>query len=160
MLTELRSIMMDPANHGQKEYARLVGEWKAFGYPDCTDDAPIVSHFRGTHEGLTGVRVVTGSGSWDLNPRLDIAKHSPTGFAWGYSGSGPAQLALAIMGSRAVAVDCYQRFKSEVIANMTRGKPWTIYTSDVDAWVAAFMADEPTAAIVATILGYAHKEGA
>ena len=30
--------------------------------------------------------------------RLDIVNHSPTGFAWGYSGSGPAQLAAAILG--------------------------------------------------------------
>ena len=30
-----------------------------------------------------------------LNPRLDLWNHSPTGFEWGYSGSGPAQLALA-----------------------------------------------------------------
>jgi hypothetical protein len=28
--------------------------------------------------------------------RLDLANHSPTGFEWGYGGSGPAQLALAI----------------------------------------------------------------
>lgn len=28
---------------------------------------------------------------------LDIYSHSPTGFSWGYEGSGPAQLALAIM---------------------------------------------------------------
>jgi Family of unknown function (DUF6166) len=30
-----------------------------------------------------------------LNPRLDLWNHSPTGFEWGYGGSGPAQLALA-----------------------------------------------------------------
>jgi hypothetical protein len=29
--------------------------------------------------------------------RLDIVNHSPTGFAWGYSGSGSAQLAVAIL---------------------------------------------------------------
>ena len=27
-----------------------------------------------------------------LNPRLDLWSHSPTGFEWGYPGSGPAQL--------------------------------------------------------------------
>ena len=32
-----------------------------------------------------------------LNPRYDLRNHSPTGFAWGYLGSGPAQLALAIL---------------------------------------------------------------
>jgi len=29
--------------------------------------------------------------------RTEIRNHSPTGFNWGYSGSGPAQLALAIL---------------------------------------------------------------
>ena len=32
-----------------------------------------------------------------LDPRRDLRNHSPTGYAWGYSGSGPAQLALAIL---------------------------------------------------------------
>lgn len=31
-----------------------------------------------------------------LHPRLDLWNHSPTGFEWGFSGSGPAQLALAL----------------------------------------------------------------
>lgn len=49
-----------------------------------------------------------GRGQWEcvivvdgregrLNPRYDLANHSPDGFAWGYPGSGPAQLALAIL---------------------------------------------------------------
>jgi hypothetical protein len=32
-----------------------------------------------------------------LNPRFDVRKHSPDGFEWGYDGSGPAQLALALV---------------------------------------------------------------
>ena len=32
-----------------------------------------------------------------LDPRLDLWNHSPTGFQWGYGGSGPAQLALALL---------------------------------------------------------------
>jgi len=32
-----------------------------------------------------------------LDPRADLVNHSPDGFAWGYPGSGPAQLALAIL---------------------------------------------------------------
>jgi len=35
--------------------------------------------------------------SWPLPPRLDLFNHSPTGFEWSYSGSGPAQTALAIL---------------------------------------------------------------
>ena len=40
--------------------------------------------------------VVTVDGK-PLGPRLDLFNHSPTGFEWGYFGSGPAQLALAIV---------------------------------------------------------------
>jgi len=32
-----------------------------------------------------------------LDPRLDLANHSPSGFAWGDGGSGPAQLAPAVL---------------------------------------------------------------
>jgi len=32
-----------------------------------------------------------------LPPRLDLWNHSPAGFEFGYGGSGPAQLALAIL---------------------------------------------------------------
>lgn len=32
-----------------------------------------------------------------LNPRHDLWRHSPTGFEWGFGGSGPAQLALALL---------------------------------------------------------------
>jgi hypothetical protein len=31
------------------------------------------------------------------DPSLKVIKHSPDGFAWGYGGSGPSQLALAIL---------------------------------------------------------------
>ena len=50
-----------------------------------------------------------------------MRNHSPTGFAWGYGGSGPAQLALAILlhlADRATAERFYQAFKWECIAPM------------------------------------------
>ncbi len=48
-----------------------------------------------------------------------VYNHSPDGFNWGYGGSGPAQLALALLlhyTDRDKAVFLYQRFKWEVIA--------------------------------------------
>ncbi|HTW51640.1 MAG TPA: DUF6166 domain-containing protein, partial [Stellaceae bacterium] len=52
-----------------------------------------------------------------LDPRLDLCNHSPTGFEWGYPGSGPAQLALAILadflGDDARAIALHQEFKWE-----------------------------------------------
>lgn len=51
-----------------------------------------------------------------------VFNHSPDGFAWGYGGSGPAQLALAVLleaGLHAVrALQLYQRFKCDQIATL------------------------------------------
>lgn len=64
-----------------------------------------------------------------LAPRLDLYNHSPTGFEWGYGGSGPAQLALAILanclGDDEEALEHYQRFKFDVIAGLPR-EGWTL----------------------------------
>ncbi|GAH90390.1 unnamed protein product, partial [marine sediment metagenome] len=54
-----------------------------------------------------------------------ICNHSPDGFNWGYAGSGPAQLALAILldmtEDRAFSLSHHQAFKEQVIANLPRG---------------------------------------
>ena len=42
------------------------------------------------------VTVTDGGTSRALDPRFDLRTHSPDGFEWGYGGSGPAQLALAL----------------------------------------------------------------
>ena len=49
-----------------------------------------------------------------------IRNHSPDGFCWGYGGSGPAQLALAILyaitGDREKSLRYYQDFKWDFVA--------------------------------------------
>lgn len=51
---------------------------------------------------------------------LRLVNHSPDGFEWGYAGSGPAQLALAILldftGNEELALARYQTFKQVCIA--------------------------------------------
>lgn len=74
-----------------------------------------------------------------LDPRLDLRNHSPTGFSWGYGGSGPAQLALAIL-SHALncderAEELYQAFKDDVVSQLDQNKFWRLTTDDVLAWV-------------------------
>jgi hypothetical protein len=65
-----------------------------------------------------------------LNPRLDLASHSPTGFAWGFGGSGPAQLALAlladVLNDDDLALAYHQEFKFRVIGRLEQNKPWTL----------------------------------
>jgi len=89
--------------------------------------------YRGTREGHAVDVTVTGR---PLNPRLDLWNHSPTGFEWGYGGSGPAQLALAILadhlGDNDEALNLYQEFKRNVVAGLAyRG--WTLTSQQVEA---------------------------
>lgn len=59
----------------------------------------------------------------ELDPRLDLYNHSPTGLEWGYGGSGPAQLALALLAHLVgdhIAMQHYQAFKWKVVARLPR----------------------------------------
>jgi len=52
---------------------------------------------------------------------LKVKNHSPTGFAWAYSGSGPSQLALAVcleLFTYEIATAIYQNFKERIIARL------------------------------------------
>lgn len=63
-----------------------------------------------------------GGEAYHLPERQDLDNHSPAGFAWGYSGSGPAQLALALLADMldddALALQHHQMFKFKVIAHL------------------------------------------
>jgi len=73
-----------------------------------------------------------------LDPRFDLRRHSPDGFNWGYCGSGPAQLALAlvadVLGDDAAAQAIYQKFKSQVVAGWERDT-WQITSDEILQWV-------------------------
>lgn len=93
-----------------------------------------------------GIRTPQGCEVWvseDNKPRrplplrLDLRDHSPTGFEWGYGGSGPAQLALALLadalGDDEAALREYQTFKAEVIAVLPR--QWTMTDADIRQFI-------------------------
>lgn len=76
-----------------------------------------------------------------------LRNHSPSGFGWGYAGSGPAQLALALLADALLSADApdaldearrfYQRFKFEVIATIPgRLRSWSIHRNLILEWVA------------------------
>jgi hypothetical protein len=92
----------------------------------------------GKRAGLGAARVFVEHGD-ELNPRLDLRNHSPDGFEWGYFGSGPAQLALALLcdatGDDAIAQKLYQTFKAEVIAPL-KADEWRIPRANILAFVA------------------------
>jgi len=68
--------------------------------------------------------------------RLTI-RHSPTGFEWGYLGSGPADLALNILQyyvSDALADKLYQKFKFDIIAEIPY-EGTTLLGKDIVTWL-------------------------
>ncbi len=85
--------------------------------------------------------------------------HSPSGMAWGYGGSGPADLALSILADHLGEADAlptperydhalakeiqrtrawmlHQDFKWQFIAPLDQGAGWTITAAAIDAWLA------------------------
>lgn len=75
-------------------------------------------------------------GRIETNVTHTLIRHSPTGFNWGYGGSGPADFALNIL-LRFVSLDIanalYQDFKFAFIAKMEDGG--RILAKDIDAWL-------------------------
>lgn len=91
----------------------------------------------------------------DGQPLRHLSLHSPSGFAWGYGGSGPSDLALSILlhhfdqphplrhpdgthtpqdwESLSPAWDVHQSFKRRFVANW--GDEWTITTEEIQAWL-------------------------
>ena len=95
----------------------------------------------------TGIRtpygaLVTTPEGHSLPLRLDLRDHSPTGFEWGYEGSGPAQLALALIAhciNDDVAEECYQDFKQKVIAALP--DEWSMTPEQITDAIDEILAD-------------------
>lgn len=100
-----------------------------------------------------GVELIVDGKTVPLGPSLAIRNHSPTGFEWGYGGSGPAQTALAILLATIGARDSdamwpggdaernYQTFKWDYVAVWPRDVDVDVEV-DVDAWLADRKVDE------------------
>lgn len=75
-----------------------------------------------------------GCESYRLPLYLDEVNHSPDGFNWGYGGSGPSQLAYAMLrdlsGDRDFAARHYQDFKWQVICDLP-DKEWQLAESTI-----------------------------
>jgi len=71
-----------------------------------------------------------------LDTRTDLRNHSPTGFSWGYGGSGPAQLALAMTAHATddeTAVEHYQAVKRELVAPADDDEPLEVTSEEIEA---------------------------
>jgi hypothetical protein len=75
-----------------------------------------------------------------LDLRLDLRSHSPTGPEWGYAGSGPAQLALAlaadVLGDDDRAQDVYQQLKFKLVGRLPKDG-WMLTEGQVRAAIDA-----------------------
>ena len=82
---------------------------------------------------VTLVEIVEGPRTRDLPLHLAVRNHSPCGFEWGYLGSGPAQLALAMCTELVGPVRAqrvYQHVKERLIAPLS-GDDWLMSGDDV-----------------------------
>lgn len=104
---------------------------------------PKIKRFKGepnppNQGGPCDVYVVHEDGYMDeLDKYLDEVNHSPSGFAWGYGGSGPAQLAFAILAEMfdtQTAHTYYQDFKKEVISSLDQDASWTLTADWINEW--------------------------
>jgi hypothetical protein len=81
-----------------------------------------------------------------LDPCLNLVNHSPDGFEWGYLGSGPSQLAFALIHDvlssgepqSAAAIELTQKlyhdFKADKIATI-RDDEWQMTAGDIRDWI-------------------------
>lgn len=101
------------------------------------------------HRQNNGTALVTVNGQPLALPTLlpGEVRHSPTGFEFGYGGSGPVELARAILialyrhNATVRHPRCYQRFKWKKIAFAT-GDVLELTNSDVDDWDAGWQESE------------------
>jgi Family of unknown function (DUF6166) len=125
-----------------------VDDWVSLGWPreDAVNFEP--------DQLKTNVIVVDDEG---LKPLPHVVRHSPTGYEWGYSGSGPADLALSIVcdvlgykgrgqwafelvdedGVAVMPEPPYQRFKERYIAPLPRDGGWRISADVVTTFLVA-----------------------
>lgn len=93
-------------------------------------DSAMSNIYKGTRTDRGCLVTVNGR---PLALQLNLVNHSPTGFEWGYFGSGPAQLALAILAhevGKERALLHYQEFKRLVISALPHDG-WTFTSASV-----------------------------
>lgn len=90
---------------------------------------------RGQHD-TAAVTVQDAAAAAPLATRRKLRNHSRDGFEWGYPGSGPSQLALAILadhfgpGRERLATALYVDFKFAVVARLPRAG-WTLTAEQI-----------------------------
>ena len=109
----------------------------AAGSPQLCQADALPQHITGYYQS----RNVYMDSVWlDPAPSQAIRNHSPDGFNWGYGGSGPAQLALAILlkfTSQENARRWYHPFKWAVVARLPQERDFILTGDQVQSWLEA-----------------------
>jgi hypothetical protein len=77
-------------------------------------------------------------------------RHSPTGFSWGYGGSGPADLARSILWDYLEAEPkpaCYQDFKFHYVAGWLPSEGWELSGDAIRDWLDTWEAEHGPASM-------------
>ena len=122
---------------------RAKGEWTQDNVTVATLRTSEIPHVKDAQRHAIGFRagvdieVSVGAKPLDWWRSLEVSEHSPTGPEWGYRGSGPMQLALALLmavtdDERALAH--HGRFKDEVVAGLAR-EGWELPLTDIRNWL-------------------------
>jgi hypothetical protein len=108
-----------------------------------TDVVKAGNYYAGHHTAQGTLVTVTRSGrTKPLGAGYDLWNKPPTGFSWGYNGSGPAQLALVILtGGKALAEALYEPFKFTVIAVLP--DCWEMNSEEVGIALCRTLTEEP-----------------
>ena len=94
-----------------------------------------------------GERILSGGGrgttmvTVDGVPLAHRVRHSPTGFEWGYGGSGPADLARSILWEHLgeePPLMLYQKFKWDFVAKWPP-EGWEVTEKEIDEWMTSLL---------------------
>jgi hypothetical protein len=106
-------------------------------------NVPETKIYKGSN--ISGYSIVTVDGK-RLPLYLEYVNHSPDGFNWGYAGSGPAQLAFAILfdysNNASWARMYYRDFKFNIISNIQTAI-WELSSLDIEQWIKTRGIPEP-----------------
>lgn len=89
------------------------------------------------HDSNADINVSRNGHTFWANRSIRCNNHSPDGFNWGYGGSGPAQLALALLldvtDDEELAEQHHQEFKRDVVAGFDDS--WTYTARQIREWL-------------------------
>lgn len=133
------------AEHGQKLTVEILQRLMFHLNPNFRPKAVIYRGKRveqGIEEQIPGQRgealVYKNDQLLSPKPSQKLHNHSPDGFEWSYYGSGPAQLALALLldvtGIEDISLRLHQEFKEDIVAKFPL-KGWQLTSAEIQNWL-------------------------